>query len=47
MTPKQKQAFTERALMALTTALADQNYRDATVIAASLAKVHGIAPPAA
>jgi hypothetical protein len=44
MTTKQKKAFTTRALMALTTAMGDQNYRDAEVIVAALAKAHGVKP---
>jgi hypothetical protein len=42
MTTKQKEAFTTRALMALTTAMADQNYMDAAVIVEALAAEYGI-----
>lgn len=45
MTTKEKQAFTTRAILALSTAMADQNYRDATVIVEALAKQYGITPP--
>jgi len=44
MTTK-KEAFTTRALMVLTTAMADRNYRDAELIIAALAREHGIKLP--
>jgi hypothetical protein len=37
---KKDDAFTARALMALTTAMADRNYKDADVLVAALAKEH-------
>ena len=45
MTRKTDDGFTSRALMALVTAMADKNYRDAEVIVAALAREHDIRPP--
>ena len=45
MAKTKKDDPTQRWLMALITALADRNYPDAEVIAAALAKEHGIRIP--
>lgn len=45
MTTKQREAFTTRTLMALTTAMVDQNYKDAAVIVAALAREYGVNTP--
>jgi hypothetical protein len=42
MTKKSDDSFTVRLLMALVTAMADRNYKDARVIVATLAKEHGL-----
>jgi len=42
MAKKTDRGFTGRALMALATALADRNYRDAEIIVAALAKELGV-----
>jgi hypothetical protein len=47
MTKKEDDGFTSRALMALATAVADQNYRDAEIIVAALAREHGVRMPEA
>jgi hypothetical protein len=47
MTKKTDRGFTTRALMALVTAMADQNYRDAEILFAALAKEHGLGSYAA
>lgn len=42
MTKKEREAFTQRALMVLTTAMADRNYKDAEIVAAALAQQYGV-----
>jgi hypothetical protein len=42
MTKKVDDGFTGRVLMALVTAMADRNYRDAKVLVHTLAKEHGV-----
>jgi hypothetical protein len=42
MTRKKDDGFITRALMALATAMADQNYRDAEIIVAALARENGV-----
>jgi hypothetical protein len=42
MSKKKDDGFTGRALMALVTAMEDQNYKDAEIIVAALAKEHGL-----
>jgi hypothetical protein len=44
MAKQKDDGFTGRALMALVTAMADRNYRDAEVIVTALAKEHGLGP---
>jgi hypothetical protein len=42
MTKKTDDGFTGRLLMALVTAMADRNHKDARVLVAALAKEHGL-----
>jgi hypothetical protein len=42
MTAKERDEFTVRCLMALVTALAVHNYKNARAVAMALAKVHGL-----
>jgi hypothetical protein len=42
MTKRLDRGFTARALMALVSAMSDQNYKNAETIVAALAREHGI-----
>jgi broad specificity polyphosphatase/5'/3'-nucleotidase SurE len=47
VTKKEDDGSTSRALMALATAVADQNYWDAEIIVAAPAREHGVRMPEA